>query len=275
MINSNFRDYEIQTLVGQGAFGSVQRAIHRTSRSVVALKSYDKQKIMSDQYRKESLKKEIDILRNLDHPNIIKLYDSIDNGLKVNLVMEYVEGKSLYSFLRKKGGFTLKIDETTAKVIFKQIVDGVAYLHSQKITHRDLKLENVLINNQNIIKIIDFGFSVKSDKKLQFSCGTPHYMSPELATKKEHYGAPTDIWALGVILFIMLTGRMPFYGDFEDDLYRRISKGKYQFPQYHNLSLAAQKIIKKMLKLDPTKRIKADALQNDPWLESIENIALN
>ena len=111
------------------------------------------------------------------------------------------------------------------------MADAVAYLHSEKIVHRDMKLENVLINNENRVKIIDFGFSVKSDKKLSFCCGTPHYMSPELALKKDHYGAPTDIWALGVMLFIMLTGRLPFFGDFEDDLYRRISLGKYKFPQ--------------------------------------------
>ena len=91
--------------------------------------------------------------------------------------------------------------------------------------HRDLKLENVLINEDKRIKIIDFGFStsVTPDKKLQFTCGTPHYMSPELAMKRDHYGPPTDVWALGVMLYVMLTGRLPFYGDFEDDLYRRIS----------------------------------------------------
>lgn len=115
-------------------------------------------------------------------------------------------------------------------------MDGVAYLHNEKITHRDLKLENVLIDDNMNIKIIDFGFSVKSDKKLQFSCGTPHYMSPELALKKDHYGPPTDIWAMGIMLYIMLTGRLPFFGDFEDDLYRRISIGKFKFPEESKIS---------------------------------------
>ena len=119
----------------------------------------------------------------------------------------------------------MRINEDQAKLIFRQIAEGVAYLHGEKIVHRDLKLENILISDDKIIKIIDFGFStsVKGDKKLQFSCGTPHYMSPELAQKKDYLGPPADIWALGVLLFIMLTGKLPFFGDFEDDLYRRIS----------------------------------------------------
>ncbi|CDW77080.1 protein kinase domain containing protein [Stylonychia lemnae] len=272
--NTNHKDYEVQVLVGQGAFGSVQRAIHRTSRSVVAIKSYEKNKLMSDQYRRDSLKKEIEILKKLDHPNIIKLYDSIDTGIKVNLIMEYVQGRSLYSFLRKKGGVMLRIDEKQAKLIFKQVAGAVAYLHEEKIVHRDLKLENILIDDQNRIKIIDFGFSVRSDKKLQFTCGTPHYMAPELAMKKDHYGQPTDIWAMGVMLFIMLTGRLPFYGDFEDDLYRRISTGKFKFPNDCKLSSQASNLIKKMLKVEPSKRIKAEKILDDPWLDDAEDVII-
>ena len=105
-------------------------------------------------------------------------------------------------------------------------------MHKEKIVHRDLKLENVLINDQKILKLIDFGFSVsvKNNQKISFTCGTPHYMAAELAQKKDYYGPPADIWALGVMLFILLTGRVPFHGEFEDDLYRKISQAKFKFP---------------------------------------------
>jgi serine/threonine protein kinase len=128
------------------------------------------------------------------------------------------------------------------------LAEGVDYLHQNKIAHRDLKLENVLISEDKTIKIIDFGFStsIKTDKKITFMCGTPHYMSPELAMKKDYYGLPADIWALGVILFIILTGRVPFTGDFEDDLYRRISQCKYKFPEDIPLSTSAKNLLKKI-----------------------------
>lgn len=143
--------------------------------------------------------------------------------------------------------------------MFRQIAEAVAYLHGEKIVHRDLKLENILIDAEKHIKLIDFGFStfVRSDKKLAFTCGTPPYMSPELALKKDYSGPAADVWALGVILFIMLTGKLPFYGDFEDDLYRRISLGKFKFPEDCTASKEAKSLVKKMLKIDVNKRIKA------------------
>ena len=182
---------------------------------------------MTDSYRRDALKKEIEILKTLDHPNVIRLIETIETSTRINIVMEYVKGKSLYQYIRKKPGMKIG-NENECKQIFRQLAEGVCYLHKEKITHRDLKLENVLFDQENgVVKIIDFGFSVKGDRKLPFQCGTPHYMSPELALKKEHFGHPADIWALGVILFVMLTGKVPFYGDFEEDLYRKIAIGKY------------------------------------------------
>ena len=135
---------------------------------------------MNDSYRREALKKEIEILKKIDHPNVIKLYDAVDTGMKVNLIMEYVKGRSLYSYMKKAGG---RVNETDAKIIVKQLVDAIAYLHRERIVHRDLKLENLLIDDKKVVKVIDFGFSVsvKPDKKIPFTCGTPHYRAPELA----------------------------------------------------------------------------------------------
>ena len=121
-------------------------------------------------------------------------------------------------------------------------------MHRLNIVHRDLKLENIIIYPETLhVKIIDFGFStvLKGDRKLTFSCGTPHYLAPELALKKDYHGKPADMWALGVILYALLTGKLPFSADFETDLYRRISLGKFQIPSF--ISVAARRVIASLL----------------------------
>ena len=224
---TKLKDYDIQVLIGQGAFGVVQRATLKGSHKKVAIKQYDKAKLCQDQVRIDGLRNEIYTLSKLDHDGIMKFYDAIDSGNKINIVIEYINGNNLYQYIRKRPGSRI-CDENEVKKIFKQVVESVAYMHSQNVVHRDLKLENVLITRDSKqTKLIDFGFSteVKSmeSSKLHFLCGTPIYMSPEIALKKEHLGGPADVWALGVILFILMTGKMPFHGAFEDDLYRKIS----------------------------------------------------
>jgi len=156
----------------------------------------------------------------------MKFYDAIDSGNKVSLVVEYINGQNLYQYIRKMPGQRIQ-DENHVKDIFRQIVEAVEHLHAKQVVHRDLKLENVLLDRAtNLTKIIDFGFATKvkntSTSRLPFNCGTPVYMCPDLAQKKDHFGGPSDVWALGVILFILLTGKLPFYGAFEDDIYRKI-----------------------------------------------------
>ena len=128
------------------------------------------------------------------------------------------------------------------------MVKAVAHLHQNKIVHRDLKLDNILIDEQRRIKLIDFGFSVHAgaDQKLNLFCGTPHYMDPDISRKKEYNGHAADVWALGVILFILLTGKLPFFGEFEGDLFRKIQNAKYQFAEPKEISTESKNIIKKI-----------------------------
>jgi MAP/microtubule affinity-regulating kinase len=160
------------------------------------------------------------------------LFEVIDTRMNVNLVMEMCNGKSLYHYIKKKENMRLPEDE--CRVIFRQIVSGISYLHENEIVHRDLKLDNILVDPQDNhrIKIIDFGFSIKAaaDQKLSLFCGTPHYMDPDISRKKDYNGHAADVWALGVILFILVTGKLPFFGDFEQDLFRKIQAAKYVFP---------------------------------------------
>ena len=116
------------------------------------------------------------------------------------------------------------LPENQCRIIFRQLADAVAYLHTKNVVHRDLKLDNILVDENNGVKLIDFGFSVSAsaEHKLQLFCGTPHYMDPDIVKKKEYNGHAADVWALGVILFIILTGKLPFFAEFEADLFRKI-----------------------------------------------------
>ena len=155
-------------------------------------------------------------------------------------------------------------------------------MHSNNVIHRDLKLENVLIDRESKqTKLIDFGFSIKvknaQESKLPYCCGTPTFMSPELAQKKEHLGAPADIWALGVILYILLTGKLPFHGAFEDDLFRKIATGKYKWPDFLTdkknqtveLSNGAKNLVRRIFTMDQKRRPSATKILQDPWLSKI------
>lgn len=129
----------------------------------------------------------------------------------------------------------MRLPEEECRTIFRQVVSAVAYLHERDIVHRDLKLDNVLVDpsDGHRVKIIDFGFSIKAspEQKLSLYCGTPHYMDPDISRKKDYNGQAADVWALGVILFILVTGKLPFFGDFEQDLFRRIQAAKYTYPK--------------------------------------------
>ena len=170
--------------------------------------------------------REIYILAGLKHPNVMRLFEVIDSPSKCHLVMELCHGKNLYQFIRKKQPKN-HLSESEAIPVFRQIVSAVAYMHGLGLVHRDLKLENILINDLaslNDIKIIDFGFATNCQpgSKLSMYCGTPCYMDPDLSKQKKYSGQGADVWALGVILFLLVTGGVPFWGDSEAQLFSRI-----------------------------------------------------
>jgi len=277
---TTIRDYDIQCLIGQGAFGVVQRATTKANGQKVAIKQYDRSKLLQDANRVVALNKESAILAKLSHEGIMGFVDSIDSGNKINIVVEYINGNNLYQYIRKLPESRIK-DENEVKIIFKKTLESVQYMHEQRVIHRDLKLENILIDRKTQqTKLIDFGFAtvVKSisETKLPYSCGTPIYMCPEMAMKKEHLGGPSDVWALGVILFILLTGKMPFHGGYEEDLFRKVISGKYQWPhvltdqkgQLAEISQGAKNLVRRMLNPDQTRRPSAETLLQDTWLKS-------
>lgn len=146
----------------------------------------------------------------MDHPNIVKILDVIETNNHVNIIMEYISGIPLSTYL--KGQPNSKIAERDARRIFQPLVDSVRYLHSMKVSHRDIKLENILLDGRLSPKLIDFGFATCILDKVKIFCGTPSYMAPEIVLKTEYRGEPADVWAMGVLLYVMLTGIFPFKG---------------------------------------------------------------
>lgn len=265
---SRIEDYQCGKGIGKGAYAEVREALHRRTGERVAIKQYDRFKLMDLQRKKQAIR-EIKIMSMLDHPYIVKLLESIDTAKHVFLVLEYAHGESLHSHL--KAAPNRQFPEEKAKNIIKQLLEAVEYLHKKKVAHRDIKLENIIIDNAGYVKLIDFGFCCNAlpDSKLRMFCGTPSYMAPEIVQRKEYSGPPVDIWACGILLYALLCGRFPFKGRDSKELYRQIARGHYTFPEGVNLSLEVKQLVMKMLVVNPVGRHTATSLLNDPCLKAI------
>jgi len=258
--------YQIGRQIGRGAYAVVKEATHKNKPGRFAMKIYDKYQLWDPQ-KKRNVTREIDILKKLDHENIVKLFETIDGHKQLFLVFEMIRGGSLYSYIRGKEG--RKLDENEAKRIFAQIVDAMRYCHHKGVVHRDLKLENLLLDENKNVKIIDFGFSTctQPNTKLHMFCGTPSYMPPEIVNKRDYYGPPADIWSLGVLLYAMLSGKFPFKGVTEKDLYRCIARGSYN--SLMGVSQSARSLISKILQVDPMKRPTCDDILRDAFMTNV------
>jgi MAP/microtubule affinity-regulating kinase len=206
---NELENYEIEEKIGEGAYAIVKSGVQRNTGRRVAIKIYDKNGL-SDPQRKACIDREISIQKSLRHPNIVQLHEAINANNKLFLIMELVKGKSLVSYINSK--VEGKLEELDAMQLFTQIAAGISYCHTNNIIHRDIKMANVLIDDEHNVKIIDFGFSVRSadNHKLKVRCGTSSYMAPEVLMRKEYYGKAADVWSLGVLLFVMLAGRFPY-----------------------------------------------------------------
>jgi len=241
---------------------------------VIALKIYEKKNLQQES-ASLALHREIYVLANLRHPNIMRLYEVIDSRTHVHLVMELCLGKNLYHSVKKRKPLQ-RFSEPEAAHIFRQIISAVAYMHELNVVHRDLKLDNILINEQNgnEIKIIDFGFATGcgKDEKLTMQCGTPQYMCPDLAKRQQYHGQAADVWACGVILYILVVGRLPFFAEYEGDLFRKIQNAKYKFPDDNDeegraVSQGVKNLIIRIFNKDASKRATAAQVLEDPWLK--------
>ena len=266
--------YEYISTIGKGSYGIVGLYKDRKVKSMkYAIKS-----IKKDFFNLNSIEntlKEIEILRSLDHPNIVKYFESYEDENYLHIVMEYIPGESLYNIIKKNNNKKINFKEKEIKEIILNLLKVVSFLHKKKIVHRDLKLENILFsipNDYSSLKIIDFGLSSNFTlKKEKFIVGTPYYMSPEMIEGIYHY--KSDLWSIGVILYSLITGKYPFNGKDKNEVFSLINSGKYNKKNLNkkNYSIEAKNLIKKIFTIDLNKRISIEDALNDDWFKLTEN----
>lgn len=209
---TNFlKEYKIKHVLGKGSYGEVKLCLHEKSGSMYAVKIYPK-KFLKDKIKKQNLQNEKDILLQIDHDNIIKLFKIVDGASYIYLLTEYAGKSSLHEVLTNST--KTMFSEEEARPIMWQLCQAIIYLHEEGIIHRDIKLHNILVNDHNILKLIDFGFALKmkEDDLIQVFCGTPSYMSPEIVNRTPYDGKASDVWAFGVCIYRMVIGTFPFRG---------------------------------------------------------------
>ncbi|XP_014475930.1 PREDICTED: serine/threonine-protein kinase MARK2-like isoform X2 [Dinoponera quadriceps] len=252
--------YKLLKTIGKGNFAKVKLAKHVPTGKEVAIKIIDKTQLNPGSLQK--LFREVRIMKMLDHPNIVKLFQVIETEKTLYLVMEYASGGEVFDYLVLHG----RMKEKEARAKFRQIVSAVQYCHQKKIIHRDLKAENLLLDSEMNIKIADFGFSNEftPGNKLDTFCGSPPYAAPELFQGKKYDGPEVDVWSLGVILYTLVSGSLPFDGSTLRELRERVLRGKYRIPFY--MSTDCENLLKKFLVLNPTKRASLENIMKDKWM---------
>ncbi|KAJ3445319.1 protein kinase [Anaeramoeba flamelloides] len=253
--------YQIWDTIGIGSFSKVKYATHTETNKPYAIKIISKQKILNQKNSRDRVKKEIAVQKILKHPNILRLFEVYESENNLFLVLEYISGGELFDYIVDQK----KIEQEEALKFFKQIIYGVEYIHSVSITHRDLKPENLLLDKNKNIKIADFGMArvMESQNLLKTPCGSPHYVSPELLKGQGYNGKKSDIWACGVILYVLLTSELPFNEPNYPDLLRSICLGTYREPS--TMTEIQKDLLHRMLTVDPEKRITIEEIKKHPW----------
>ena len=266
---SSIDEYIISSDLGIGSYAKVKLGIHKITKKKYAIKIYDKN-LVDDEEKKNTIKNEIFILKQLnnENENIMKLYDVITTNKYLYLILEYINGISLLEYIQRSKN--KRIEENICKKIFYQIVEAILYCQNKNICHRDIKLENILIINDDIIKLIDFGFAIKCNRNeyQEFFCGTLYYMPPEIVNKKKYIPFYSDIWSLGVLLYAMLFGNFPFKSKKEEELFELINKAKLNFPDNIEISDEAKNLLFKIIVINPIKRVSLEDILNDPWFKN-------
>jgi len=256
--------YDIGKVLGEGNYGQVMAATHKQSKAIRAVKC-----IMKSATVDAKLKTEIEIHGSTDHPNIAKFYETFEEELKTFLVMELCKGGELFDRIIDAGCFS----ENQAAIVMQQACRAVLYLHQHHICHRDLKPDNFLFVSkdpidQNTLKIIDFGIACKFEtgQVLKTKLGTPYYVAPEVL--QGAYDNSSDMWSLGVIMFVLLCGYPPFYGEKDSEVLAAVRKAHLHFDDrdWHSVSHGAKSLILKLLKKDPTHRYNAQQAVEDQWI---------
>ena len=275
------KKYKIGKIIGKGAYALVKKVLDVQTNEKLAMKIYEKKNFINDINKKKCIQREISILNKVNHKNIVKLREVIHTNNHILIIMELIEGISMREYynknIKRKNNFNHL--EKEIKYFFYQIFDCMNYLHKNHIAHRDIKLENILIEKNNNIKIIDFGFGMNNTdynyrtnnnninfyKLENFFCGTPNYMPPEIICKKRYIGEKADLWSLGILFYKMVMGDFPFKGKDEKELFKNVKTGKFKLKEGLNENIV--KIIKGLIVVNPDKRISCSEVLENKWIK--------
>lgn len=253
--------YEIEKTIGKGNFAVVKLASHVITKVKVAIKIIDKTLLDEENLRK--IFREIQIMKLLNHPHIVRLYQVMETENMIYLVTEYASQGEIFDYLVVSG----RMSESEARKKFQQIVAAVGYCHERNVVHRDLKAENLLLDSEMNIKIADFGFSnhFEPGKSLSTWCGSPPYAAPELFEGKQYDGTKADIWSMGVVLYVLVCGALPFDANTLQSLRTRVLSGKFRIPYF--MSTDCEHLIRNMLVVDPEKRFTIQHILHHKWIQ--------
>ncbi|KAJ1735501.1 hypothetical protein LPJ61_000527 [Coemansia biformis] len=261
--------FAIKQLAGRGTYGRVFMAEHKATNRDFALKFVDYKQGGDKHSRRHNrrVEREVKLLHLLHHPHIVRIYDVMHSSERVVMVQEYLGSNSLFDYIQHHG----YLREVEACRIFRQLVSAVDYLHRNCIVHRDLKPSNIMMDHTNQVRLIDFGFAniFEWDKQLSTFCGSPSYASPEIVCGIRYTGPEVDIWSMGVILYCMLCGRLPFEGATQNDIFAKVASGRFTMPCH--VSKEAQGLLQRMLTVDPRKRISMRGIVDHPWANRFDD----
>lgn len=249
-------DYVILQTIGVGATGKVKLGEHKTKHTLAAIKIFKKSSFENRPDLQQKIQRETALMRLLDHPHLLKLKEICESPRHIFIILEYAAHGELFDYLMSRRALTVE----TAMRFFRQIIYGLDYLHSNNICHRDLKPENILLDDNDNIKIADFGFARwMTANTAETSCGSPHYASPEIVKGIPYDGRLSDIWSCGVVLYALLSGRLPFDDPSFRNLVAKVKAGQYRMPDFPP---DIKDLISRMLQVDPQKRITIEQIKH-------------